>query len=61
MNELLRKMIEDKLEALETTLKYHQDEARDYRAMVRDENKRIKELKEQIDALQEALENESTD
>jgi peptidoglycan hydrolase CwlO-like protein len=61
MNETLRKMIEAKLEVLGTSLSYHQQEAKDYRSMVRDENKRIKELKEQIDALQEALEDEPTD
>jgi len=55
MNETIRKMIEDKLELKRTSLAYHQEEASDYRRLVRKENAQIKVLKQEIADMEEAL------
>jgi peptidoglycan hydrolase CwlO-like protein len=55
MNETVIKILQDKIEAKQNSLAYHQQEAKDYRALVRAENAQVKQLKQEIADMQEVL------
>jgi DNA-directed RNA polymerase subunit F len=55
MNETVIKILQEKIEAKQVSLAYHQQEAKDYRAMVRTENSQVKRLKQEIADMQEVL------
>jgi hypothetical protein len=59
MNETVIRILEEKIEAKKVSLAYHHEEAKDYRALVRDENLTIKTLKQEIADMQEVIDDAS--
>jgi len=59
MNETVIRMLEDKIASKKIALAHHQEEVKGYRELVRDENERIKTLKQEIADMQEVLDDAS--
>lgn len=55
MNETVVEVIREKIECKNISLAYHKEELKDYRALVRQENLKVKELAAAIADMEEVL------